>query len=221
MFFQMNCGGASSAQYSTPVCTSAVVGQPIQSYRFRCLAVKDNTPAPTFRPTTLRPTAKATPEPTKYPTTLFPTKQPTLAPTLKPTKLPTLKPTTRPTKNPTVKPTRLPTLQPTTRSPTLKPTPRFECAAYIDTTLQQCRNKLQKCSNLNAPMKWHARSCVDKKGRNMYDGGCQCKNYCGYTCKERCQEDPDCGWNPLNKPGENCVHWFYGHQPQKQTCQLE
>ena len=26
------------------------------------------------------------------------------------------------------------------------------------------------------------------------DGGCQCDNYCGYTCKGSCNNDEQCSW---------------------------
>jgi hypothetical protein len=42
----------------------------------------------------------------------------------------------------------------------------------------QCENKVDFCKN-DRPMRWTGPSC-DNGG----DGGCQCADYCAFTCKQ-------------------------------------
>jgi hypothetical protein len=64
-----------------------------------------------------------------------------------------------------------------------------------------CESLKAQCGTLSsspAPMKWTGRGCRIN-GVIMNDGGCQCLNYCGYTCKHACNHDQGCLWvGPVN-----------------------
>lgn len=60
---------------------------------------------------------------------------------------------------------------------------------------QQCDNRVAQCAAWYTPMKWTNKGCKGRNGRPLGDGGCQCKGYCAYDCKQACRRDPECFWN--------------------------
>ncbi|KAH9261568.1 hypothetical protein BASA81_000224 [Batrachochytrium salamandrivorans] len=180
---------------------------------------------PTLVPTaepTLVPTSEPTLEPTLAPgsePTVAPTQEPTLVPTAAPTLVPTAEPvnggTLPPTGEPTVEPTLVPTNEPTsepaaTVAPTSEPTsepiqspvepPTVPanpiCLPVIGTDKAECATLIKTCAKSNLTMFWAGAGCR-VNGMVQNDGGCQCKDYCGYTCSKACNLSSGgrCKWN--------------------------
>jgi hypothetical protein len=148
---------------------------------------------------------------------LLPTFSPTGLPTGLPTFSPTLLPTYSPTLLPTFSPTRLPTFSPTglltllaTRLPTSM---NNECVPNVGLNKKQCLQKVSTCG-ISYSMKWTGKGCIIARVR-QFDGGCQCKGYCGYTCKGACKKDTECVWIPAFK---TCVNKVTGIGGPKLIC---
>ncbi|KAH9260800.1 hypothetical protein BASA81_001267 [Batrachochytrium salamandrivorans] len=179
------------------------------------------TVAPTQEPTlepTLVPTATpvqgSTAGPTSEPT-LVPTSEPTSVPTAEPVNGGTLPPTGEPTVEPTLVPTNEPTVEPTselaaTVAPTSEPTsepiqspvepPTVPanpiCLPVIGTDKTGCATLMKTCAKSSVTMFWAGAGCR-VNGMVQNDGGCQCKDYCGYTCSKACNLSSGgrCKWN--------------------------
>ena len=55
----------------------------------------------------------------------------------------------------------------------------------------QCVSRNIKCRGV---LKWVGKGCRSKKRKIAGDGGCQCRGYCGYTCRGACNKDKECVW---------------------------
>ncbi|KAH9246805.1 hypothetical protein BASA81_015583 [Batrachochytrium salamandrivorans] len=167
------------------------------------------TVAPTQEPTsapTLAPTTEPTVVPTATPvqgSTAGPTSEPTLVPTSEPTSEPTAEPTLVPTNEPTSEPaaTVAPTSEPTSepiQSPVEPPTVPANtiCLPVIGTDKTECATLMKTCAKSNITMFWAGAGCR-VNGMVQNDGGCQCKDYCGYTCSKACNLSSGgrCKWN--------------------------
>jgi hypothetical protein len=81
----------------------------------------------------------------------------------------------------------------TSVAPTLSPSSVSTlCSPQVGVNKKSCDKLISTCGIAN-PMKWTGKGCK-VAGLRMFDGGCQCKNYCGYTCKSACNKDSMCNW---------------------------
>lgn len=63
-----------------------------------------------------------------------------------------------------------------------------------------CEKLITNCAAIYLPMKWVGKGCRQLPGHKpLGDGGCQCKGYCGYSCKTPCVKDKECYWNAAAK----------------------
>ena len=114
---------------------------------------------------------------------------------------PTISPTTS-------SPTSSPSSSPTTSSPTMSPV--HGCSPISKTKKTKCQKMIRTCEKEhNIKMKWNGKSCPGILG----DSGCQCDQYCGYSCVHACEHDKQCYWkdnqcfNKLtNQPGLPMPH---------------
>ena len=122
---------------------------------------------------------------------------------------PTTSPTTSPSSSPTTSfPTTSPSSSPTTSSPTMSPV--HGCSPVLKTKKPECEKMIRTCGKEhNIKMKWNGKSCPGVLG----DSGCQCDQYCGYSCIHACEHDKQCYWkdnqcfNKLtNQPGFPIPH---------------
>jgi len=82
------------------------------------------------------------------------------------------------------------------------------CRPILTTTRESCLAKAATCVSQGVILKFAGGGC--KKGnKHLGDGGCQCNEYCGYTCGQACVRDPQCYWNKANKKCYNKAT----HQP--------
>jgi len=124
------------------------------------------------------------------------------------TKFPTVSPTTSPSSSPSSSPTTSPSSSPTTSSPTMSPV--HGCSPVLKTKKTECQKMIRTCEKgHNIKMKWNGKSCPGLSG----DSGCQCDQYCGYSCVHACEHDKQCHWkynqcfNKLtNQPGFPIPH---------------
>lgn len=63
----------------------------------------------------------------------------------------------------------------------------------------------------NITLAWYGKPCRDCKGMELVeDAGCQCKPYCGFTCKSKCNQFAHCRWTKdgycRTKAGVLAVH---------------
>ncbi|KAH9259736.1 hypothetical protein BASA81_002158 [Batrachochytrium salamandrivorans] len=109
-----------------------------------------------------------------------PTSQPTLVPTNEPTVEPaaTVAPTNEPTTMPTLGPIQSPVEPPTVPANPI-------CLPVIGMDKTECATLIKTCSKSNVTMFWAGAGCR-VNGMVQNDGGCQCKDYCGYTCSKAC-----------------------------------
>ena len=56
-----------------------------------------------------------------------------------------------------------------------------------------CKRNKKICARQDIQLKWTGQGCKNGK-RKVGDGGCQCRGYCGYTCKNACRKDKECKW---------------------------
>jgi hypothetical protein len=74
----------------------------------------------------------------------------------------------------------------------------IQCKPILGTTKIQCFSKLPYCQSIGYIMKFTNPFACPFEGSTKYrgDSGCQCKNYCGYLCKDSCNANrPLCTWN--------------------------
>ena len=58
-----------------------------------------------------------------------------------------------------------------------------------------CKRQISSCAAEGIQVKWAGLGCRRKaRPRVVGDGGCQCKGYCGYSCKKACNKDKECTW---------------------------
>jgi hypothetical protein len=99
-----------------------------------------------------------------------------------------------------------------TFSPTGLPTSmNTECVPSVGINKKQCLQKVNACGISNS-MKWTGKGCTIARVR-QFDGGCQCKGYCGYTCKGACNKDFECVWIPAFQTCVNKVTGVGGPKP--------
>ena len=97
---------------------------------------------------------------------------------------------------------------------------KIVCKPMHGTSKEECLGKLSTCARMGKPMKWRRPvQCVRKKkgetpppvpppvnrpkNRRVElklsyfsgDNGCQCADFCGYSCQEACDDDSGCEWN--------------------------
>ena len=97
-------------------------------------------------------------------------------------------------------------------SPTASPTmsPVHGCSPISKTKKTKCQKMIRTCGeNYNIKLKWNGKSCPGVLG----DSGCQCDQYCGYSCIHAGEHDKQCYWkdnqcyNKLtNQPGFPIAH---------------
>ena len=108
--------------------------------------------------------------------------------------IPTLHPSRPPT---TTKPSATPSKSPQTRYPTSSPTiPKMCQLGRKSLTAKQCANRIQNCNHYGIILKWNNVPCLvyGRKKKNKNSSGCQCDQYCGYTCSQACTQDEQCFW---------------------------
>ena len=136
-----------------------------------------------------RPTSAPSQLPTASPS-FSPTRVPSNSPTSAPTQLPTTSPSSSPTHLPSNSPTQSPATS--TFSPTAAST---GCHPGFALTQLQCIKSSIRCGD---KLKWTGKGCRIKK-KPVGDGGCQCRGYCGYTCRVACTKDKECIWSTVRK----------------------
>ncbi|KAH9256345.1 hypothetical protein BASA81_005566 [Batrachochytrium salamandrivorans] len=224
---QMRLPSSAPTAEPTLVPTTEPTVAPTQEPTLEPTLAPTSTPTfePTVQPTmapavesTQEPTLALTSEPITESTaepTLVPTVVPTFEPTLVPTAEPTLAPASEPTVEPTLVPTNEPTVEPTsepaaTVAPTTMPTPEpiqspvepptvpanSVCFPRIGTDKAECATLMKTCAKSDVAMFWAGAGCR-VNGMVQNDGGCQCKDYCGYTCSKACNLSSGgrCKWN--------------------------
>jgi hypothetical protein len=81
----------------------------------------------------------------------------------------------------------------TSTAPTLSPSSASTlCSPQVGLNKKTCDRLISTCG-VSKPMKWTGKGCK-LSGVRMFDGGCQCSEYCGYSCKSLCKKDPKCNW---------------------------
>ncbi|KAH9249449.1 hypothetical protein BASA81_012811 [Batrachochytrium salamandrivorans] len=70
------------------------------------------------------------------------------------------------------------------------------CYPHSQISKSKCTKLAKKCNKAGHPMLWAGPGCR-VNGFTQYDGGCQCKGFCGYTCKKACNFDSHsrCRWD--------------------------
>ena len=93
--------------------------------------------------------------------------------------------------------------------------PPPNCLASLDVSRNECNKRIKECgSDPYIGLKW-APGCRATNGKSAQKDGCRCREYCGYTCQNRCLQDPDCAWNAnLNA----CTHKTSPDIPAEETC---
>jgi hypothetical protein len=66
------------------------------------------------------------------------------------------------------------------------------CVPQVKMEKKGCTSLIERCG-AKSKMKWTGPGC-SIKGVRQFDGGCQCNEYCGYTCKKMCNMDASCSW---------------------------
>ena len=88
-------------------------------------------------------------------------------------------------------PTSAPTTSPST-TPTLSPV--LGCSPGVHISSLECYSMIEICQKrYRITMKWNDEICSGNTG----DSGCQCDQYCGYSCPTACNHDSQCFWNNL------------------------
>ena len=82
--------------------------------------------------------------------------------------------------------------------PTQSPIPQA-CKPSNGINSRRCSKKISKCRKFGIKMKWSGVPCppssVGKKFGRSKKSGCQCDQYCGYSCSKACEHDRQCYWN--------------------------
>jgi hypothetical protein len=75
---------------------------------------------------------------------------------------------------------------------------KFSCSSYdchpdADSQPATCNQRKKACQKVHIGLKWAGTGCI-KNNKPVGDGGCQCNDYCGYTCQSACNTDSQCYW---------------------------
>lgn len=90
-----------------------------------------------------------------------------------------------------------------TQIPTPKPTPVYVPAICLNPIIEnagkiQCASRIAICAFFGYPLKFVGDGC----NTEALSGGCQCAEFCGYTCAAACNADMKCTWQ---KDASQCV----------------
>ena len=184
-------------QPSSPSTTSPT-NSPTTSYPTTSPTHSPTTGTPTNSPTNSPTTSTPTTSTTHSPTTSTPTNSPTNSPTSsKPTTSPS-PPSFSPTSSPVINPISSPSWSPS------QPHIPIACRPHNGLNFQKCKNRTRFCSQFGIKMKWNAVPCRSRKsvgrkhakllGGKKIRSGCQCDQYCGYSCPKACNSDSQCTW---------------------------
>lgn len=70
------------------------------------------------------------------------------------------------------------------------------CRPFYTTKEGVCLDRRRRCIlDHNIELKWTGRGSRSPEGRALGDGGCQCKDYCGYFSQRPCNADRGCLWS--------------------------
>ena len=86
-----------------------------------------------------------------------------------------------------------------TKSPA---TPTPPCFPKDGLNKEECDKIIRICGHKGIKMKWNSKGCVVTKETSNHkkvhvrakDSGCQCDEYCAYSCEPACTNDPQCFW---------------------------
>ena len=68
----------------------------------------------------------------------------------------------------------------------------YSAGAYPRITRSKCNSKIRNgCAEY---LQWFGKGCSSKSKKIKPDGGCQPKLYCGWQCKEKCEQYNHCEW---------------------------